>query len=217
MISVSPSSSFAWSAPRTFLTPSSTASSDSSWQRYLRWRSAIWFALSRGRLRISGRLVGAAADAAELQRGRRLRQAGRDPNPPLLSANRIADLQRKYRCQLESLLAVDDGVKRSLGALQAKGELGDTLIIYTSDNGYFNGEHRIPAHKARVYEESIRVPLAMRGPGSRRGEHQPADGQRRPGTDDRSDGDGGHPGLVIDGRSLFRWQGIRRWAPIASC
>ena len=56
MISVLSSSPFASSASTTFLTPSSTASSDSSSQRYLRWMSAIWSAFSRGRLRIAGGL-----------------------------------------------------------------------------------------------------------------------------------------------------------------
>ncbi len=39
------------------------------------------------------------------------------------------------------------------------------MLIYTSDNGYFHGEHRIPKDKQHIYEESIRVPLLMRGPG----------------------------------------------------
>ena len=44
------------------------------------------------------------------------------------------------------------------------------MVIYTSDNGYFHGEHRIPKDKQHIYEESIRVPLQMRGPGIPRGE-----------------------------------------------
>jgi N-acetylglucosamine-6-sulfatase len=84
---------------------------------------------------------------------------------PLLTSTQIANIQRKYRCELESLLAVDDGVKQVVDALQAKGELNNTLIIYTSDNGYFHGEHRIADGKQHPYEESIRVPLLMRGPG----------------------------------------------------
>jgi arylsulfatase A-like enzyme len=39
------------------------------------------------------------------------------------------------------------------------------VLIYTSDNGYFHGEHRIPQYKQHIYEESIRVPLLIRGPG----------------------------------------------------
>ena len=90
-------------------------------------------------------------------------------NRRLLSADPDPDIQRKYRCELESLLSVDQGVKRVVDALTASGELDNTLIIYTSDNGYFHGEHRIPADKTHVYEESIRVPLQIRGPGIPRG------------------------------------------------
>jgi arylsulfatase A-like enzyme len=89
---------------------------------------------------------------------------------PLLNATDIADIQRMYRCQLESLLSVDEGVKKVVAALRANRELANTLVVYTSDNGFFHGEHRIPKGKERVYEESIRVPLMIRGPGIPPGE-----------------------------------------------
>ena len=60
-------------------------------------------------------------------------------------------------------------MKKVVNTLKAKGALDNTLIIYTSDNGYFHGEHRIPGDKHALYEESIRVPLLMRGPGVPRG------------------------------------------------
>jgi arylsulfatase A-like enzyme len=82
-----------------------------------------------------------------------------------LGPAQITDIERMYRCELESLLSVDEGVKKVMDALQAKSELGKTIVIYTSDNGYFHGEHRIPKDKQHIYEESIRVPLLMRGPG----------------------------------------------------
>jgi N-acetylglucosamine-6-sulfatase len=50
-------------------------------------------------------------------------------------------------------------------ALLAAGELDNTLVVFTSDNGYFHGEHRMPNEKMLVYEPSIRVPLIIRGPG----------------------------------------------------
>jgi len=89
---------------------------------------------------------------------------------PLLTPGQIKDIQRQYRCRLESLLAVDDGVKRVVDALRANGALDNTLIVFTSDNGFFHGEHRLPTGKMHIYEESIRVPLAMRGPGIPQGE-----------------------------------------------
>ena len=43
---------------------------------------------------------------------------------------------------------MDEGVKKVVDALRAKGELGNTVLIYTSDNGFFHGEHRIPKDKS---------------------------------------------------------------------
>jgi N-acetylglucosamine-6-sulfatase len=76
-----------------------------------------------------------------------------------------ARLTRRFRCRVESLLSVDEGVADIVAALQTGGELDQTLVIFTSDNGFFLGEHRIPGGKIRHYEESSRVPLIIRGPG----------------------------------------------------
>jgi N-acetylglucosamine-6-sulfatase len=84
---------------------------------------------------------------------------------PRLRGPRIAVIRQKYRQRLESLLAVDEGVERVIDALRESGELENTLVIFTSDNGFFHGEHRIWSGKAQVYDPGIRVPLMMRGPG----------------------------------------------------
>ena len=83
---------------------------------------------------------------------------------PAITDAEIATIQRKYRCRIESLLSVDDGIRRIIDALSTTGELDDTLIVFTSDNGFFHGEHRVQSGKNRVYEEAIRVPLVVRGP-----------------------------------------------------
>ncbi len=85
----------------------------------------------------------------------------------VLTEEQIATTTRRYHCRLESLLAVDEGVASVVDALRASGELDNTLVVYTSDNGFFAGEHRVQNGKNRVYEEAIRVPLLMRGPGVR--------------------------------------------------
>ena len=82
---------------------------------------------------------------------------------------RIAALAETRRQRLASLLAVDEGVARIVASLREAGELGDTLLIFTSDNGFMAGEHRVPGGKVLPYEPSIRVPLLMRGPGIPRG------------------------------------------------
>ena len=88
---------------------------------------------------------------------------------PLLTAQQIANVTRSYRERLESLLAVDEAVRDVLRAVDETGEAGQTLVVFTSDNGFFLGEHRVPNGKYLVYEPSIRVPLLVRGPGVRVG------------------------------------------------
>jgi N-acetylglucosamine-6-sulfatase len=82
-----------------------------------------------------------------------------------LASEDVAALQEGYRQRLESLLAVDEAVASVVEALRATRALGRTLIVFTSDNGFFHGEHRLRAGKELVYEPSIRVPLVVRGPG----------------------------------------------------
>ena len=74
-------------------------------------------------------------------------------------------IEESYRQRLESLLAVDEAVVSIMRTLRAEGELDDTLVVFTSDNGFFHGEHRVPSEKMLPYEPSIRVPLIIRGPG----------------------------------------------------
>jgi N-acetylglucosamine-6-sulfatase len=81
-----------------------------------------------------------------------------------LSGSEKRDLRREYRSRMESLLAVDDAVKKLVRTLRRAGELRRTVFVYTSDNGMLLGEHR-DRGKGSFYEESTRVPLAIRGPG----------------------------------------------------
>jgi N-acetylglucosamine-6-sulfatase len=86
-------------------------------------------------------------------------------NRPLLNQAAIDKIDANYRNRLRSLQAVDEMVERVIQALEAKGVLGETYVFYTSDNGWMQGEHRVPSGKLLVYEESTRVSLAARGPG----------------------------------------------------
>lgn len=69
-----------------------------------------------------------------------------------------------YRNRMGSLYAVDDMIARLVAELAARGELANTWFLFTSDNGYNLGAHRL-IHKMAPYEESIRVPLVIAGPG----------------------------------------------------
>jgi len=82
-----------------------------------------------------------------------------------LGARAVSEIEQMYRQRLESLVAVDEAVERIVATLRASGELDRTLIVFTSDNGYMAGEHRLPHGKAKAYEAALRVPLMMRGPG----------------------------------------------------
>jgi arylsulfatase A-like enzyme len=73
-------------------------------------------------------------------------------------------VRNRTRDQWETLLAVDGMVSRILQELAAAGRGGNTLFIFTSDNGVANREHRWVG-KQVPYEGSIRVPLVMRLPG----------------------------------------------------
>jgi N-acetylglucosamine-6-sulfatase len=58
--------------------------------------------------------------------------------------------------------AVDESLGRLLDALGPK--LDDTAVIFTSDHGYFYGEHGLGAERRLAYEEAIRIPLLIRYP-----------------------------------------------------
>lgn len=49
--------------------------------------------------------------------------------------------------------------------LRRRGELDNTVVMFTSDNGFLRGQHRLDSGKSNPYEEAIRVPLLVRGPG----------------------------------------------------
>lgn len=88
---------------------------------------------------------------------------------PLMTQEQITAIQENYQQRLESLLAVDEAVREIVKALKQEGILDNTWIFFTSDNGFFQGEHRIPQGKGLFYEPSIRVPLVVRGPGVPKG------------------------------------------------
>jgi hypothetical protein len=63
------------------------------------------------------------------------------------------------------MLSVEDLLKQIIGTLDRTGQLENTYIFFTSDNGYHMGNHRLGANKKAPYEEDIGVPLMVRGPG----------------------------------------------------
>lgn len=88
---------------------------------------------------------------------------------PLLSPEEIHTYRVYYDKALESLRSVDDGVKQIVETLGALHRLRNTYIIFTSDNGFFYGQHRLVGGKFLAYEPSTHLPFLMRGPGIKPG------------------------------------------------
>jgi arylsulfatase A-like enzyme len=82
-----------------------------------------------------------------------------------LAASEIEDIDALYRSRLRSMRAVDEMIGTLVQILESSGRLRDTYIFFTSDNGFHMGQHRLRPQKATPYEEDVRVPLVVRGPG----------------------------------------------------
>jgi len=122
-------------------------------------------------------------------------------NPPL-GEERIASMQDLYAERLRSMLAVDEMVGRLVDALEETGEMDNTYVFFTSDNGWHAGEHRLNTGKWTAYEEDIRVPLIVSGPGVPEGEtlpHMVLNNDLAPTFADLA---GADPPKFVDGRSL---------------
>jgi N-acetylglucosamine-6-sulfatase len=84
---------------------------------------------------------------------------------PYLSATEIHTYRVYYQNCLAALVSVDEGVKGIVDELGGLGRLRNTYIIFTSDNGFFFGQHRLVGGKFLAYEPSTHLPLIIRGPG----------------------------------------------------
>lgn len=82
---------------------------------------------------------------------------------PELDASEREGLRGQHRESFEALLAVDEAVRRILEALETRGDLDHTVVLYLSDNGFSFGEHRW-VKKTCPYEECIHIPFLVRYP-----------------------------------------------------
>jgi arylsulfatase A-like enzyme len=82
-----------------------------------------------------------------------------------LNDAQIDEADEMQRWRLRSMRAVEEEVDAVIQALAQTGRLDNTYVFYTSDNGLLMGQHRVVARKGNPYEETTRVPLAVRGPG----------------------------------------------------
>jgi arylsulfatase A-like enzyme len=88
---------------------------------------------------------------------------------PSLTSAQIAEADDAYRRQIRTLQAVDEAVRSVVNHLQSEGELSSTYVFFLSDNGFHNGEHRMPiaigGGKQFAYEVDLKIPFLARGPG----------------------------------------------------
>jgi N-acetylglucosamine-6-sulfatase len=83
--------------------------------------------------------------------------------PPLGPGTVTSD--ETIRNRLRMLASADEGLGHMMQVLEEKKQLDNTLIVFTSDEGYFYGEHGLSEERRLAYEESARIPLYMRLPG----------------------------------------------------
>jgi N-acetylglucosamine-6-sulfatase len=86
-----------------------------------------------------------------------------------LTLGEIHTYRTYWNKQLESLRDIDDGVKLIIDTLGLMQRLRNTYVIFTSDNGFFFGEHRLTGGKFLAYEPATHLPFLIRGPRIRPG------------------------------------------------
>ena len=87
----------------------------------------------------------------------------RDDAP--LTEEQIQEIDEVYRMRVQAMQSIDEMIASLVETLKQNDVLENTYIFFTSDNGYHMGQHRQPPGKDLPYEEDIRVPFIVRGPG----------------------------------------------------
>ena len=82
--------------------------------------------------------------------------------PPLGPGTITRD--QTIRQRQEMLMAVDDGLGTLVALLEEQGRLDNTVVVFTSDHGYWYGEHGLRGERRLAYEEASRIPLMIRYP-----------------------------------------------------
>jgi arylsulfatase A-like enzyme len=88
-----------------------------------------------------------------------------------LTSDKIAAIDETFRQRIRSVQVLDANVGALMRRLEAQGTLDNTYVVFTSDNGYNMGEHRLDIAKYNQFEETVSVPLLVRGPGITAGTH----------------------------------------------
>jgi N-acetylglucosamine-6-sulfatase len=121
-----------------------------------------------------------------------------------LSPADIAGIDRDFRKRAQSVLAVDQMIGELQAAVAALGEADNTYFVFSSDNGYHMGEHRLMPGKMTAFDTDIRVPLIITGPGVPAGVTLDDIAENIDLCPTFSELAGLTPAPTIDGRSLVR-------------
>ncbi|HEY9643240.1 MAG TPA: sulfatase [Coleofasciculaceae cyanobacterium] len=111
-------------------------------------------------------------------------------------------IDRFYRLRIQSLQAVDEAIANLYETLEAANQLDNTYIVFSSDNGFHLGQHRLHSGKETAYEEDIHLPLVVKGPGVPRGKTVAAISGNVDLAPTFADLAGVKPPASVDGRSL---------------
>lgn len=111
-----------------------------------------------------GDFAGLRAPTRELPSFNRRNDETRPPFLQGLARKPGREIDRRHQSRVEALQSIDRSVKATVRVLRDTGELARTVFVFTSDNGYLLGQYRYVG-KRLVYEDSLRVPLLVRGPG----------------------------------------------------
>ena len=134
-----------------------------------------------------------------------------------LKKRQLQTIGLRQRNRWAQLLSVDQGVSQIVEALRQVGQLDNTYIVFSSDNGYFSGEHRIAQGKYLPFEPSSHVPLLVRGPGIPAGSHSNELVSNADIAPTIAQIGGAAPELTDDGRSLLPYAenpGLRSTRPL---
>ncbi|MBU2669049.1 sulfatase-like hydrolase/transferase [Actinoplanes bogorensis] len=121
--------------------------------------------------------------------------------PPLTEQEKTT-IDRVYRKRAQSVLSIDRMLGSLRQTLEKTGVADRTLVVFSSDNGFHLGEHRLAAGKQTAFDHDVHVPLIMAGPDVRAGATVDAMVQNidlRPTFEELG---GVKPGSAVDGSSL---------------
>jgi N-acetylglucosamine-6-sulfatase len=135
-----------------------------------------------------------------------------------LSATDMTNIDRDFHKRAQSVLAVDKMIGELQAAVEAIGATGSTYFIFSSDNGYHMGEHRLMPGKMTAFDMDIRVPLVVTGPGVPAGASRDQIVENIDLCPTFTELAGMTTAATIDGRSLvplLRGQGPAEWRTVA--